>query len=195
MLYRLIFVLGSILLFINSCNSVISSLTGTQKLRRFTMEQVEKEGISDSDYVEISNVQVPGEYLHVPPREGERKGVVQYPVMSQERYAQWQNGQPANVSVVVWTQGFDPNCVDRKDCITSGQRTITGIVNKIPTVKNKVKELNSKYQISEQVIYIETERAPLAWYWNLAVMAGAVIVVLATEYFYNRRKKIQSSKV
>ncbi len=189
MLYRLVIVLGSILLFINSCNSVLSGLTGTHKLRQFTMEQVEKEGVGDSDFVEITGVWVPGDFLHVPPKKGERKGVVQYPALSQERYQQLQNAQPVRTSVVVWTQGFDPNCVGRKDCITAGQKTIKGIVNKMQNAKNKVKELSANYQMPQHVIYIETERAPMAWYWHLAVMGGTALLVLGTEFYYNQRKR------
>ncbi len=194
MLYRLVIVLGSVVLFINSCNSVISSFTGTHKLRTFTMEQVEKEGLGDSDFIEITGVWVPGDFKHVPPKQGERKGVVQYPAMSEERYNQLQNGQPTRTSVIVWTQGFDPNCVQRRDCITSGQKTIRGIVNKIPKSKNKVKEFPAQYQIPTHAIYIETERAPLAWYWHLSLMGVAVLLGLGTEFVYNRRRKKLESK-
>lgn len=153
------------------------------------MEQIEQEGVGDSDFVEITNVWVPGDFKHVPPKQGERKGVVQYPAMSRERYEQLQNGQPTRTSVIVWTQGFDPNCVQRGDCITPGEKTIRGIVNKIPKAKNKVNELDAKYQIPERVIYIETERAPMAWYWHLALMGVAVLIGLGVEFYYNRKHK------
>jgi hypothetical protein len=189
MLYRLVIVLGCVIFFINSCNSVISGLTGTHRLRTFTMEQVEKDGLGDSDFVEITGVWIPGDFLHAPPRPNERKGVVQYPALSQERYRRWQSGQPATTSVIVWTQGFDPNCVERKDCIKPGQTTIRGIVNKIPKVKNKLNELPAAYRMTSGLIYIETERAPLAWYWHLALMGVAVVVGLGVEFYYNLRKK------
>ncbi|MBK7871374.1 MAG: hypothetical protein IPJ74_12225 [Saprospiraceae bacterium] len=189
MLYRLIIVLGCIVLFVNSCNSIISSFTGTHKLRKFTMEQIEQKGVGDSDFVEITGVWVPGDFRHAPPRQGERKGVVQYPAMSQERYQQWQNGDSVRTSVIIWTQGFDPNCVQRGDCITPGQKTIRGIVNKMPKSKNKLKELPAKYQIPERAIFIETERAPLVWYWHLALMGVAVLLGLGVEFIYNRRRK------
>jgi hypothetical protein len=196
MLYRLVVVLGCVVLFVNSCNSVISSFTGTHKLRKFTMDQVEKEGLGDSDFIEITGVWVPGDFLHTPPRQGERKGVVAYPALSQQRYAQMESGQPTRTSVVVWTQGFDPNCVQRGDCVTAGRKTIRGIVNKIPKAKNKVKDLPNKYQIPQHVIYVETDRAPLAWYWHLALMGLAGLLILGTEFYYNqRRKKAERSKV
>ncbi|MDX1943069.1 MAG: hypothetical protein SFU99_21070 [Saprospiraceae bacterium] len=189
MLYRLIIVLGSVVLFVNSCNSVISSFTGTHKLRKFTMEQIEQKGVGDSDFVEITGVWVPGDFRHAPPRQGERKGVVQYPAMSRERYQEWQNGDSVRTSVIVWTQGFDPNCVQRGDCVTPGQKTIRGIVNKMPKSKNKLKELPAKYQIPERAIFIETERAPLAWYWHLALMGVAVLLGVGVEFIYSRRRK------
>lgn len=194
MVYRLLIVLGCVVLFVNSCNSVISAFAGTHKLRTFTMEQVEKSGVGDSDYLEITGVWVPGDFKHVPPRKGERKGAVEYPAMSRERYEQLQRGDSVRTSVIVWTQGFDPNCVQRGDCVTAGEKTIRGIVNRIPKAKNKVKELPAKYQIPQHVIYIETERAPLAWYWHLALMGVAVLLGLGTEFYYNQRRKKLESK-
>lgn len=196
MLYRLVIVLGCVVLFVNSCNSVISSFTGTHKLRTFTVEQVEKDGLGDSDFVEITGVWVPGDFLHVPPRKGERKGVVQYPAMSQDRYNLLQNNQPVRTSIIVWTQGFDPNCVQRGDCVTTGKKTIRGIVNKMPNAKNKTKELPAKYELPQHVIYVETERAPMAWYWHLVLMGVAGLLILGTEFYYNqRRKKAERLKV
>lgn len=188
MLYRLIIVLGCIVLFINSCNSLISGVTGTHKLRTFSVEQAEREGLGDSDFVEITGAWRTGDFLYAPPLKGEKAGAVQYPVLSAERLAQLDANQKPRTAIIAWTQAYDPACVERGDCAPKGAITIKGVVRKIPKPKNKVSEFATRYDVAENAIYIETDRAPLAWYWHLGFMVGAVAVGVITELIYNRRK-------
>ncbi len=194
MLYRLIIVLGCIVLFINSCNSIISGFTGTHKLRTFTVEEVEQKGIGDSDFVEITGAWRTGDYQYAPPRKGEQAGAVQYPVMSAERLAQLDSNQMTRIAIVAWTQAYNPDCVKRGDCAPRGQVSLKGVVRKIPKSKNKVQNFPDQYDVSEYAVYVETDRAPLAWYWHLALMGGAVLVGIGTEYIYSRRRKTPLSQ-
>ncbi len=189
MLYRLIIVLGCLVLFVNSCNSLISGFTGTHKLRTFTMEEVEQEGVGDADYVEITNAWRTGYYEYAPPRKGEKAGAIQYPVVSQERMMQLDSNLVTRIAVVAWTQAYDPACVDKGTCATKGPATIKGIVRKIPRSKNKVKEFPENYDVSQYAVYVETDRAPLEWFWHAGLMGLAILLGVSTEYFYNRRQR------
>jgi hypothetical protein len=189
MLYRLLIILGSVVLFVNGCNSILSGLTGTHKLRTLTIEEVEQRGIGDADYVEITGAWCSGMYQYAPPRKGERKGAVQYPVMSAAGLAQLEAGEPVHTTIIAWTEAYDPNCLSKGNCSTRGRCNIKGIARKIPKEKNKVHEFPALYEVPSSAIYIETDRAPLAWYWHLAIMGGAVAMALGTEFFYYRRKQ------
>lgn len=195
MLYRLIIVTVCVVLFINSCNSLLSGVTGTHKLRTFTMDYVEQNGIGDADYVEITNAWRTDEFRYAPPRKGERSGLIQYAVMSQERYERLvDTSLETRIALIAWTENFDPACVENNNCISAGETTIKGVVRKMSRAKNKVKELPEIYQVAPLAIFIETDRAPIVWYWHLAFMFGAVLIGIGTEYIYNLRQRRQRLK-
>lgn len=189
MLYRLIIVTVCVVLFINSCNSLISGVTGTHKLRTFTMDYVEQNGIGDSDYVKITDAWTTGEYRYAPPRRGESAGALQYPVVSQERFERLDSNLETRIALIAWTQAYDPNCLEHGDCVQEGETTIKGVVRKMARSKNKTEELPAIYEVAPRAIYLETDRAPLAWFWHLAFMAGAILVGAGTEYIYHRRQQ------
>ena len=190
MLYRLVIVLACVVFFINSCNSLISGLTGTHKLRAFSMETLETAGIGDSDFVTITGAYRTGDFLITPPTKNNPKAVLQYPVVSAQALENFKNTGKTPVKLIVWTENFDRSCPNSNDCIQQGAFALKGVVYQIPKNRNRIKDFDAdKYQFAENVIYIQTERAPLAWHWHLVIMLGAVGLALGTEFWYNRKAK------
>lgn len=190
MLYRLLIAFGAVVLFINSCNSILSGLTGTHKLRQYTIEDIEKQGVGDSDFIEITGGQRTGDFQYAPPRKGEKVGAIQYPLVSAERQMQLDSAIQTRIAVIAWTQAYDPACVERGDCAPRGPATIKGVVRKMEKSKNRTQAFdNQRYDISKYAVYVETDRAPLPWYWHLALMGVAVLLGVGTEFFYNMRQK------
>ncbi len=153
------------------------------------MDYVEQNGIGDSDYVEIKDAWTTGEYRFAPPRKGERTGALQYPVVSQERYERLDSNLETRIALIAWTEAYDPNCLEQSNCVKAGKTTIKGVVRKMSRAKNKVDEFPAIYEVAPRAIYIETDQAPLAWFWYLAFMGGALLVGIGTEYIYNRRQR------
>ena len=52
----------------------------------------------------------------------------------------------------------------------------------------------NKYQLPENVDYIEVGRTPLAWYWNLLTLLGALGVAFFIEYRANRQRQLAAAQ-
>ncbi len=190
MLYRLVIVLACVVCFINSCNSLISGLTGTHKLRQFSMETLESAGIGDSDFVTITGAYRTGDFLITPPTKNNPKAALQYPVVSAKSLENLKIKGKTPVKLIVWTEDFDLRCANSHNCIQQGAFDLKGVVYQLPKNRNRIKDFDAnKYQFAENIIYIQTERAPIAWYWHLVIMVGAVGLALVTEFWYNRKAK------
>lgn len=180
MLIRVIFLLLCAAGFINSCNSLISLQIGTHKLRSFTMDEIAKEGIKDADFIEIRDASIPATYVHVPI---ERKGDKDLIIFAVESPTPQTTGK-APIKVIGWQQKKDATCIQTKNCLDPGVRTIRGVVRPIKKRRDLSGQLTDKlhYQLSEIPIFIEVGQAPVAWYWHLLVLAltaGGVLLVEA----------------
>lgn len=174
MLFRLLFVFGSIVLFIGGCNGVISKNFGTHKLRNYTMEQVVLEGIGDADFIAVEQAYLPGDFAYAAPKNGRGKGILQYPVTlaSAEK----------TIKIVAWSRIEDTSCVEQQNCIKKGTTNLKGIIRKIGRERNRIHSFVEKgYSLNEPIIYMEVDRSPLAWYWNLLMMVIAVALFLFLE--------------
>ncbi len=190
MLFRFIVVLGCIVMFINGCNSLISQNFGTHKLRTLSMEQVVRENIGDADYIEVSGAWQSGDYIHAPGGRTSKKPILIYPLLDRAQLTALDSNQVVQPAIVAWTEEFAPDCVEKKNCIERREFTLKGIVRNIPKEKNRSGELPaSRYQLPENVIFVEVNKAPIAWYWNLAMMVGAVALAFALELRSFKRTK------
>jgi hypothetical protein len=186
MVFRLLFVFGCVVVFINGCNSLISSQVGTHKLRTYAMAEVLEEGIGDADFVAITGAWQTGDYVYVAPVRQFDKPILIYPVTA--------NGaeNARAIPVVAWTELFDPSCVERGDCLPQGETTLRGIVRDIPKEKDNSSALARKgYTLAERPIFIEADKAPLAWYWSLAMMVGALALGAGIEIAQLRKTRKQ----
>ncbi len=193
MLLRIIIVLACVLVFVNGCNSLISGLAGTHKLRAFTMKEVYQEGMGDADFVVITDAWANGDYLYQPHRRATWPGFVQWPILSRSQLDSLEKGQQVTVSLVAWTQRYEEGCPEREDCVEKGKKELKGLVRPLNKRFNRISSLSSqKYELSDDMSYIEYNRQPLAWYWNLALMLGSVAIIILTERWLAKRQKKKS---
>lgn len=190
MLFRLLTVLICLVVFINGCNSVVSQYFGTHKLRNFTIQQALNKGIGDSDFIELTGASPTGDFVFVPGKRANDPGIIIFPLLSEEQLAQLDQGQQVRPRVIAWTEDFNPDCVKQGNCVPRGVQTYKGIIRNLSKEKNKTSQLPAaKYALPKYVIYMETNREPIAWYWNVAMMVGAVLLAFIVERknFFKRR--------
>ena len=59
---------------------------------------------------------------------------------------------------------------------------LEGIVREMRKQKNRAHMLpTDRYELPEDVLYIEAGRSPLAWYWNLLMLVGGIGLALYLE--------------
>ena len=192
---RIIAILFCVVFLINSCNSLISQFFGTHKLRTFEMDNVLAEGIGDADFVEIENGWQSGDYIVVPPRTAAEKPVLIFPLLSEQQLAAAESGQVVQPRIICWTKEFSLNCDEENTCAPRTEVTMQGIVREMRRQKNKAHMLPAnKYQLPENVDYIEVGRTPLAWYWNLLTLLGALGVAFFIEYRANRQRQLAGAQ-
>lgn len=189
MIFRIIVILACVLVFVNSCNSLISRVAGTHKLRTFTMEELSNEGLGDADYVEITGTITTSDYIFEPNRKASWPGFVQYPVLSQAQADSLANGHQVTVYLVAWTQRYEEACVNNGNCVTASEGNIKGLVRPLNKRFNKTEELpKNKYQLAETPVYIEVSRKPLDWYWSLLFMILAVALAFGMERWLSKKE-------
>lgn len=194
MILRIVFILLCLVFFINGCNSLISQYFGTHKLRSFSMSKVQKDGVGDSDYIEISNAWLSGDFAYTHGKIEKESGLILYPVLSQEQLQARQQGEKVKVQVIAWSTDFHSPCVDEKNCIQAGSSTLRGVVRNLPQDRRKPELLIPMgYELAENPLYINHNQAPLPWYWNAGMMLGAALIAYIVErrHIYIKEKQKQ----
>jgi hypothetical protein len=192
MLFRVVIVLLCVVAFINGCNSLISRVAGTHKLRTYTMNQVLKSGVGDADYIKVDESWRVGDFVHTPPLKRGYKPVVAYPVLSKAQIDSLGEGLVVHPAIIAWAQKFDAACVNAGNCAPAGSFTLEGITRPIDKERNRSNTLSTRrFSIPENVIYIETGRKPLDWYWNLLIMVLALGVGGGMELYHSYKAKKQ----
>lgn len=178
MLFRFLFILACIVVFINSCNSVVSLNFGTHKLRSFTMAEIEATGLGDADFVEITDAQLSGDFIHAPGTKEKDGGLVLYPVLSKKGLEAYEKGEKPMAPIVAWTDSFIWECLEANNCAPKGETTIKGVIRKMEPEKDKSQSL--KVQLPELPVYLEVGRVPTPWYWHalLMLVAGGSVLFL-----------------
>lgn len=192
---RIIAILFCVVFLVNGCNSLISQFFGTHKLRDFTMQSVWEDGIGDSDYVNITGAWQSGDYIVVPPRTAADRAVLIFPLLTKEQLDAAEAGQVVEPRIICWTREFSLNCDEENTCAPRAEVEIKGIIREIRRQKNKAHMLASdKYRLPENVDYIEVGRAPLAWYWNLLIVLGALGFAYFIEYRANKQRHLAGAE-
>ena len=192
---RIIAILFCVVFLINGCNSLISQFFGTHKLRSFNMADVLETGIGDSDYVRIEESWQSGDYIVVPPRNTAEKPVLIFPLLSEDQLKAAEAGEVVEPRIICWTKEFSLNCDEENTCAPRTEVDIQGIVREMRRQQNKAHLLAAnKYRLPENVDYIEVGRAPLAWYWNLLIVLGALGLAFFIEYRANQQRQLEGTE-
>lgn len=192
MLFRIIAVLACIVLFINGCNSLISLQFGTHKLRTYTIEEAMTNGIGDADFIELTNAWTTGDYVFVQGKRKTDKPIIIFPLVSEAQLAQIDQGIAVKPRYIGWTEKFPPDCVEQANCAPRLKGRFKGIIRDLSKEKDRTIQLSAqKFTIPADPVFLETGRAPLAWYWNLAMMlvASLVAFIIERKQFLRRNAK------
>ena len=138
MLFRLIAVFACVVIFINGCNSLISQFVGTHKLRFYEMGEVVQNGLGDADYVEINNAWTTGDFIYAPPVRTQKKGLIIFPVLSEQQMKAFEKGEIVEVQLMGWSEDYSKECLEAQNCMPKQKMKLIGIMRDIPKEKNKV---------------------------------------------------------
>ncbi|MCO6476579.1 MAG: hypothetical protein J5I94_08150 [Phaeodactylibacter sp.] len=195
MIIRLLIILGCVVVFINGCNSLISQNFGTHKLRIYSMEEVQQSGIGDADFIEINGGLLSGDFVFKAAKSPANPGVIIYPVLTEEQLEAHSRGAAVTPEIIAWTTNFPSQCVEAGNCIESGPVTLRGIVRDLPKDRQGQGQLVEKgYGLSENAVFVEYGQEPLAWYWNLLMMAGAAAAIFGIEAYSHRQRRKRIKK-
>jgi len=192
---RLTAMLLCIVFFITGCNSLISQFFGTHKLRVFTMEETITTGVGDSDFVELIGAWQSGDYIVVPPRTDADKAILIYPLLAESQIEALKAGKQVKPRIIAWTKNFSMACDDEKNCVPLMPVAVQGVIREMRQQKNQAHLLPVlKYQLPDNVEYIEVGRQPLAWYWNLLMVLGGLGFAFYIESRANREQQISGKE-
>lgn len=191
MIARIIIVLVCVVFFVNGCNSLVSQFFGTHKLRSFSMEQVQREGIGDADYMEIPDAYLSGEYVHQPSQYEGEPPILLYAVLTEAEMQRRQNEETVAPSMIAWTADFHYPCVEEGNCLEAGAASVRGVVRGIPDAnEGALDKLRGKgYDIAPDVRVVNHGQAPIAWYWNALMMVVPLALALGMEAYYFKKNR------
>jgi hypothetical protein len=132
------------------------------------MEEVETEGLGDADFVEITDVHLSGDFIHVPGTKKNDGGLILYPVLSKQALKAYEKGEKPKANIIAWTDIFEWDCLEAKNCAPKGETTIKGVIRKMVPEKDKSQSL--EVHLPELPVYLEVGRIPTPWYWHALLM-------------------------
>lgn len=181
---RLFIMLVGVVFFINGCNSLFSRYLGTHRLHEFAIGDLKSGGVGAADFVTVTGGVATGDFAVGPLKNKKDRAVVLFPIVSEADLAELQAGKPVKPRIIAWEKrpvGEDPS---KGYTGPSGAFPIKGLVRKPLKRQNKAADLPAaKYTAPEKAVYVEINKEPIAWYWNLAMMLGAAMVL----YFAGRK--------
>jgi len=182
MILRYLVLFGGIVLMITGCNSLISQNFGTHRLRTLPLEEVRTTGFGDADFVEIPAAEIGEAFIIGEALYGSDKHYVLGPVLSPTEAEQWHAGGTITTNLIAWWE-------TRAMSETAPPITIVrGLVSEPTPRKNPTEQwANQRIQLAEKVAYVQLGEEPMAWYWNIALLLGGLLLAILPEARrYNR---------
>ncbi|MEM9837480.1 MAG: hypothetical protein AAF828_13315, partial [Bacteroidota bacterium] len=103
-----------------------------------------------------------------------------------QQQAQYGAGEKVTVGMVGWYKLPYQDCVKNGDCMPK-DLVIQGLITDPTDKKNPLGQwAEQRIELSEEVIYLQLWKEPLAWYWNLLMFMGGLGIAILVE---SRRKR------
>jgi len=180
---------------INGCNSLLSQFFGTHKLQTYRTATALQAGVGDADFVSLTESYTTGRFVVGPALHDTDKDILLYPIFSTAQADSLERGLDVTAGIIGWETNYDPPCVERGDCVAAGSRTQTGLIREPNPRKNRAEALSrEQVRIAERPLFMEIDREPLAWYWNLLMFAGGIGMAFAVEAYFARRRRAQRDR-
>lgn len=177
MAFRIIFMFICIAAFINSCGSLVSQKFGSHRLQVMDMKALRDSGIGSTDFIQLSDAQITGDFVFAPGKSDNDRTVVLYPLVDTHQLDSLRNGQRVSVSLVGWEHRRPGSEADTVS-ISTLQDVYRGLVQSPGKRFEKVSALDStKYGFTDDLVYVAIGRHPVEWHWNVAVMAAAAVIL------------------
>ncbi len=190
MLLRYLVLFGGIVLMITGCNSLISQNFGTHRLRTVTVKAAASGGLGDADYVELENAVIGAAMIVGPALRSTDKDYILRPILTQEEATAWANGQVITTNLIAWSETDNPACTQAPGCPPGADEPVRGLLS-APTWRKNPTELwmGQRISLAEDVTYLQLGERPMAWYWNLLLfLGGLVLAVLPEARRFSKRK-------
>lgn len=182
MILRYLVLFGGIVLMITGCNGLISQQFGTHRLRTVPLETAIASGLGDADFVELSGAIVGEPSIVGPALRSSDKDYVLRPVFTPEQQSAWAQGETVAVSLVSWIETEDPASQNIPNCSAPNFCALKGLLSAPTDKKNPVEQWSSqRVSLAPDVMYLQLDEAPMAWYWNLALLLGGLALALIPE--------------
>ena len=139
------------------------------------MEEIERDGIKDADFIEIKDAFIPKEYFHAPIQKNGDKDLIIFPIRSKV-------DDKTPIKIIAWQQKKDPTCIEQKNCLETGVKTVRGVIRPMKKRRDLTNQiiLSRDEKLNSSIIYMEIDQTPMAWYWHLLVLvltAGGIVLV------------------
>jgi hypothetical protein len=182
MILRYLILFGGIVLMITGCNSLVSQQFGTHRLRTIDVEEATTTGLGDADFVEIGGAVVGAPFIVGPALRGTDKDYVLRPVFTAEQQSAWASGQTVTVNLVGWTETTDPACTTAPGCPPEAGRAVRGLLSAPTFQKNPLGNWSAqRIVLASETTYLQLYQKPMAWYWNLALLLGGLLLAVLPE--------------
>ncbi|MEL7163098.1 MAG: hypothetical protein AAFN92_20225, partial [Bacteroidota bacterium] len=121
------------------------------------------------------------------------KDVVLRPILTELELERWHKGAILMVNLVGWMETEDPACVTYPGCPPLASVPVRGLVDEPAARKNPTADWRGhRIYLAEDTTYVKLNEEPLAWYWNLALfLGGLLLAVLPEARRFSRQRKDQ----
>lgn len=146
------------------------------------MEDVVANGIGDADFMEITGAQFTGLSATHELEQYRAPAYVQRPVLSATQLAEWTTGETVTVHLIAYSENPPPAAAQNSRDDFSNPPSIKGTINE-PAAGVGPDDLwqNNRLLVAEDVDYLHLGRTPMAWYWNLWMFLGGLLLAAISE--------------
>lgn len=189
MVLRYLVLFVGVVFMINGCNSLISQQFGTHRLRTLSFREVVERGVGDADFIEINDVLVGEALVNSPRSSWLDANYVFRPVLTPEQDKAWRSGATVTTQVIAWYNVDTTDCLNRAWCQPPAIPAVRGLVSLPPEDKHpREKWAAERIALPKNPVYLKLGDRPLAWYWNLAMLLGGLLLAAIPEARRHRRR-------